>query len=98
MESIEFLGFGIDVWTTIVTVFTVLLTTKWRSDIVFLGAIGVLSVIAMRRLLPDRKAPEEAFEATSEYTVELRVPSGNPLIGKTSVSARFSQQLLCLPW
>ncbi|MBQ7211520.1 MAG: TrkA C-terminal domain-containing protein [Muribaculaceae bacterium] len=86
MESIEFLGFGIDAWTTIVTVFTVfteLLTTKWRSDIVFLGAIGVLSVIAMRRLLPDRKAPEEAFEATSEYTVELRVPSDNPLIGKT---------------
>ena len=45
--------------------------------------IGVLSVIAMRRLLPDRKTPEEAFEATSEYTVELRVPSDNPLIGKT---------------
>lgn len=47
MESIVFLGFGIDAWTTIVTVFTVftvLLTTKWRSDIVFLGAIGVLYV------------------------------------------------------
>ena len=49
----------------------------------FCLAVGVLSVIAMRRLLPDRKAPEEAFEATSEYTVELRVPSDNPLIGKT---------------
>ena len=45
--------------------------------------IGVLSVIAMRRLLPDREAPESAFEATSEYTVELRVPSDNPFIGKT---------------
>jgi di/tricarboxylate transporter len=45
--------------------------------------IGVLSVIAMRRLLPDRKTPETAFEATSEYTVELRVPSDNPYIGKT---------------
>jgi len=45
--------------------------------------IGVLSVIAMRRLLPDREAPETAFEATSEYTVELRVPSDNPFIGKT---------------
>ena len=45
--------------------------------------IGVLSVIAMRRLLPDREAPEAAFEATSEYTVELRVPSDNPFIGKT---------------
>ena len=45
--------------------------------------IGVLSVIAMRRLLPDRKVSDSAFEATSEYTVELRVPSDNPYIGKT---------------
>ena len=45
--------------------------------------IGVLSIIAMRRLLPDRKAPEEAFEATADYTVELLVPSVNPNIGKT---------------
>ena len=49
--------------------------------------IGVLSVIAMRRLLPDRKAPEAAFEATSEYTVELRVPSDNPYIGMTLAEA-----------
>ena len=49
----------------------------------FCLAIGVLSVIAMRRLLPDRKAPESAFESTSEYTVELQVPSDNPYIGKT---------------
>jgi len=45
--------------------------------------VGVLSIIAMRRLLPDRKAPESAFETTSEYTVELQVPSDNPYIGKT---------------
>ncbi len=45
--------------------------------------IGVLSVIAMRRLLPDRKTPESAFEATSEYTVDLQVPSDNPFIGQT---------------
>jgi len=49
----------------------------------FCLVIGVLSVIAMRRLLPDRKAPESAFESTSEYTVELQVPSDNPYIGKT---------------
>ncbi len=49
----------------------------------FCLAIGVLSVIAMRRLLPDRKVPESAFESTSDYTVELRVPSDNPYIGKT---------------
>ena len=45
--------------------------------------IGVLSVIAMRKLLPERKAPDGAFESTGEYTVELLVPSDNPHIGET---------------
>ena len=45
--------------------------------------IGVLSIIAMRKLLPNRKTPESAFESTSEYTVELVVPSDNPHIGET---------------
>ena len=49
----------------------------------FCLAVGVLSVIAMRRLLPDRKAPESAFESTGDYTVEFRVPSDNPYIGQT---------------
>ena len=49
----------------------------------FCLAVGVLSVIAMRRLLPDRKAPESAFETTSDYTVELLVPSDNKYIGET---------------
>ena len=49
----------------------------------FCLAVGILSIIAMRRLLPDRKAPESAFESTGEYTVELQVPSDNPHIGKT---------------
>ena len=49
----------------------------------FCLAVGVLSVIALRRLLPDRKAPESAFESTGDYTVELRVPSDNPYIGQT---------------
>ena len=49
----------------------------------FCLAVGVLSIIAMRRLLPDRKAPESAFESTGEYTVELLVPSDNPYIGQT---------------
>ena len=42
-----FLGFSIDAWITIATVltmFSVLLFTKLRSDLVFLGAIGVLFV------------------------------------------------------
>lgn len=45
--------------------------------------VGVLFIIAVRRWLPDRKAPEEAFEAANDYTVELRVPSDNPNICKT---------------
>ena len=49
----------------------------------FCLAVGILSVIAMRRLLPDRKAPESAFESTGDYTVELQVPSDNPYIGQT---------------
>ena len=49
----------------------------------FCLAVGVLSVIAMRKLLPDRKAPESVFEATAEYTVELLVPSDNKYIGMT---------------
>ena len=53
----------------------------------FCLAVGVLSVIALRRLLPDRKAPESAFESTGEYTVELQVPSDNPRIGQTLAEA-----------
>jgi len=49
----------------------------------FCLGVGVLSIIAMRRLLPDRKTPDSAFESTGEYTVELRVPSDNPHIGET---------------
>ena len=49
----------------------------------FCLAIGVLSVIAMRRLLPERKAPESAFDSAGDYTVELQVPSDNPYIGQT---------------
>ena len=49
----------------------------------FCLAIGVLSIIAMRRLLPDRKAPESGSEDTAEYTVEMIVPSNNKFIGET---------------
>lgn len=49
----------------------------------FCLAVGVLSVIAMRRLLPEREAPKETFEQTTEYTVEMLVPSSNKYIGET---------------
>lgn len=53
--------------------------------------IGILSIIAMRRLLPDRQAPEAAFESTSDYTIELLVPSDNPHIGKTIAEAGLNE-------
>ena len=53
--------------------------------------VGVLSVIALHRLLPDRKSPESAFESTSDYTVELLVPSKNPYVGKTVAEAGISE-------
>ncbi len=45
--------------------------------------VGIVFIIAFRRWLPERKSPEEAFEATTDYTVELRVPADNPNICKT---------------
>ena len=50
---------------------------------IFCLAVGVLSIIAMRKLLPNRKSPEEAFESTGDYTVEMLVPSDNKHIGMT---------------
>ena len=47
MDTFVFLGFGVDAWITIVTVFamfTVLLFTRIRSDVVFLIAVGILYV------------------------------------------------------
>ena len=66
------------------TVMNVLATTIPGLFCLF---VGVLSIIAMRKLLPDRKAPEAAFESTSDYTVELLVPSDNPHIGQTVAEA-----------
>ena len=68
MESFLFLGFSLDAWITIVTVlgmFTILLFTKWRSDLVFLGAIGVLYVTGVL----DAKDAFSGFSSTSVVTV-----------------------------
>ncbi len=68
MESFMFLGFGLDAWITIITVlgmFTILLFTKWRSDLVFLGAVGVLYVTGVL----DAKEAFSGFSSTSVITV-----------------------------
>ncbi len=57
----------------------------------FCLCIGMLSIIAMRKLLPERQAPEAAFESTSDYTVELLVPADNPFVGKTIIQAGLNE-------
>jgi len=56
----------------------------------FCLAIGVLSVLALRRLLPERKSPEDAFANTSGYTAELLVPTDNVHVGQTVEEAGLS--------
>lgn len=46
-------------------------------------AVGILSILALRRLLPERKSSEESFSETADYTVELLVPADCKYIGKT---------------
>lgn len=46
-------------------------------------AVGILSMLALSRLLPVRKSQEDALENVSDYTVELLVPTECPHVGKT---------------
>ena len=49
----------------------------------FCLAVGILSMIALRKLLPKRKSSESSFESISDYTVELLVPTNNPMVGQS---------------
>ncbi len=63
MDSLLFLGFSLDAWITIITVlgmFSVLLYTKLRSDLVFLGAIAILFVTGVL----DAKEAFSGFSST----------------------------------
>ena len=65
METELFLGFNLHAWITIVTVlgmFTTLLLTKLRTDLVFLAAVGVLFVTGVLD-------PKEAFSGFSSTSV-----------------------------
>lgn len=50
---------------------------------IFCLIVGVLSVIALSRLLPERQSPEDALQSTDGYTMELMVPTMSSLVGKT---------------
>ena len=63
-----FWGLSVQAWITIVTVltmFSVLLFTKLRSDLVFLGAIGVLFVTGVL----DAKEAFSGFSSTSVVVI-----------------------------
>ena len=67
MESIVLWGFNLYAWITIVTVltmFTVLLLTKIRADLVFLGAIAILFVTGVLNA-------KEAFSGFSSTSVVI---------------------------
>lgn len=67
-DSFVFLGFNLHAWITIVTVltlFTILLFTKHRSDLVFLGAIGILFVTGVL----DAKEAFSGFSSTSVVVI-----------------------------
>lgn len=53
--------------------------------------IGVLSVIALSRFIPVRQSPEDALQSTSNYTVELMVPTMSPIVGKSVKEAGLDQ-------
>ncbi|MBO7418709.1 MAG: SLC13 family permease [Bacteroidaceae bacterium] len=50
---------------------------------IILTVIGMLLVMLLQRLIPDRKSSEVSFESTSDYTVELLVPTDNPHVMET---------------
>ena len=47
------------------------------------AVVGVMLILALPRLLPDRRAFDEVMEDPREYTFEMQVPAGSPLAGKT---------------
>lgn len=51
--------------------------------------VGLFCIILLQRLIPVRKAPEESFESSNEYTLELLVPTDCPSIGDTVEEANL---------
>jgi di/tricarboxylate transporter len=44
---------------------------------------GLILVLLFQKYIPERESPEQSFETTSDYTVELLVPTDNPAVGDT---------------
>ena len=56
-----------------------------------LTVVGVLLVVLFQRFIPSRESAEQSFETTSDYTVELLVPTDNPAVGETVEEAGLMQ-------
>ncbi|MCR5039114.1 MAG: SLC13 family permease [Bacteroidales bacterium] len=50
---------------------------------IVLTVCGMFIVVLMQRLIPERKSADVSFESTSDYTVELLVPTDNPHVMET---------------
>lgn len=57
----------------------------------FCLVVGVLSIILMKKLIPERKAPSNAFEDIDEYTIEMLVPTDNEHVGMSLQEAGLTQ-------
>lgn len=55
----------------------------------FCMIVGIVSVILLHRFIPVRRSPEENFESSAEYTVELLVPTDCIHVGETVEEARL---------
>ncbi|MBQ9678771.1 MAG: SLC13 family permease [Prevotella sp.] len=49
----------------------------------FITVIGCVLLLLFRNMIPRRQSPETSFEMTSDYTVELLVPTENEAVGMT---------------
>ncbi len=45
--------------------------------------VGLVMVFVLQKYIPERESPEQSFETTSDYTVELLVPTDNPAVGSS---------------
>lgn len=53
--------------------------------------VGIFSVLALRRLLPEHKSSDESLSNTAEYTVELLVPADCKFIGESVADAGLTK-------
>ena len=58
----------------------------------FCLGVGVLSMLALRRLLPERAPQSDSLDRSDEFTVEMRVTSGSKLVGMTVEECGLNSQ------